>query len=156
MRRTTALAAGAAAAVILGIGAGWMLSSKEPASGPEAKATERELTTGTVASRTAAAAAQPQAAQPQSFPPSAAPAPPQAKPAAGQPARVAAGRRCDNPDALGVSRTVAIDTAGGPGFGSEQFKAYDFLEPGEVVLTFDEVRGRAIRPRCWRHWRRNA
>jgi peptidoglycan/xylan/chitin deacetylase (PgdA/CDA1 family) len=135
MRRTTVLAAGAAAAVILGIGAGWMLSSKEPA---EAKATERELTTGTVASRTAAAAAQPQAAQPQSFPPSAAPAPPQAKPAAGQPARVAAGPRCDNPDALGVSRTVAIDTAGGPGFGSEQFKAYDFLEPGEVVLTFDD------------------
>jgi peptidoglycan/xylan/chitin deacetylase (PgdA/CDA1 family) len=51
---------------------------------------------------------------------------------------VAAGPRCDNPDALGVSRTVAIDTTGGPGFGAEQFKAYDFLEPGEVVLTFDD------------------
>jgi peptidoglycan/xylan/chitin deacetylase (PgdA/CDA1 family) len=139
MRRTTVLAAGAAAAVILGIGAGWMLSSKEPAaSGPEAKATERELVTGTVATRTAAAAGQAQAAQPQSFPPSAASTTPQAKPAAAQPARVAAGPRCDNPDALGVSRTVAIDTAGGPGFGSEQFKAYDFLEPGEVVLTFDD------------------
>ena len=37
-----------------------------------------------------------------------------------------------------MSRTVAIDTAGGPGFGAEQFKAYDFLEPGEVVLTFDD------------------
>jgi peptidoglycan/xylan/chitin deacetylase (PgdA/CDA1 family) len=46
--------------------------------------------------------------------------------------------RCENPDALGVSRTVAIDTAGGPGFGAEQFKAHDFLEPGEVVLTFDD------------------
>src|SRR5665811_876065 len=25
-----------------------------------------------------------------------------------------------------------------PGFGFEQYKAYDFLEPGEVVLTFDD------------------
>jgi peptidoglycan-N-acetylglucosamine deacetylase len=39
---------------------------------------------------------------------------------------------------LGVSRVVEIDTTGGPGFGSEQFKAYDFLQPGEVVLTFDD------------------
>jgi peptidoglycan/xylan/chitin deacetylase (PgdA/CDA1 family) len=45
---------------------------------------------------------------------------------------------CKNPGALGVSRTVEIDTTGGPGFGSEQFKAHDFLEPGEVVLTFDD------------------
>ena len=43
-----------------------------------------------------------------------------------------------NPNALGVSRVVQIDTAGGPGFGFEQFKAYDFLEPGEIVLTFDD------------------
>jgi peptidoglycan-N-acetylglucosamine deacetylase len=43
-----------------------------------------------------------------------------------------------NPKALGISRTVEIDTSGGPGFGSEQFKAYDFLQPGEVVLTFDD------------------
>jgi peptidoglycan/xylan/chitin deacetylase (PgdA/CDA1 family) len=43
-----------------------------------------------------------------------------------------------NSNALGVSRIVEIDTAGGPGFGSEQFKAYDFLQPGEVVLTFDD------------------
>jgi peptidoglycan-N-acetylglucosamine deacetylase len=43
-----------------------------------------------------------------------------------------------NPNALGVARAVEIDTAGGPGFGSEQFKAYDFLQPGEVVLTFDD------------------
>ena len=53
-------------------------------------------------------------------------------------AGTAANPRCENPDALGVSRTVAIDTAGGPGFGSQQFKAHDFLEPGEVVLTFDD------------------
>lgn len=45
---------------------------------------------------------------------------------------------CRNPDALGVSRVVEIDTAGGPGFGFEQFKAYDFLSEREVVLTFDD------------------
>jgi peptidoglycan/xylan/chitin deacetylase (PgdA/CDA1 family) len=43
-----------------------------------------------------------------------------------------------NPNALSVSRVVEIDTAGGPGFGFEQFKAHDFLEAGEVVLTFDD------------------
>lgn len=43
-----------------------------------------------------------------------------------------------NANALGVSRTVEIDTTGGPGFGLEQYKAYDFLQPGEVILTFDD------------------
>ena len=43
-----------------------------------------------------------------------------------------------NPNALGVSRTVEIDTTGGPGFGFEQYKAYDFLLLKEVVLTFDD------------------
>ncbi len=43
-----------------------------------------------------------------------------------------------NPDALGVSRVVEIDTSGGPGFGFEHFKDHDFLKPGEVVLTFDD------------------
>ena len=43
-----------------------------------------------------------------------------------------------NPDALGVSRVVEIDTTGGPGFGFEHFKSHDFLRPGEVVLTFDD------------------
>jgi peptidoglycan/xylan/chitin deacetylase (PgdA/CDA1 family) len=45
---------------------------------------------------------------------------------------------CANPDALGVSRVVEIDTTGGPGFGFEHFKTLDFLEPKEVVLTFDD------------------
>jgi peptidoglycan/xylan/chitin deacetylase (PgdA/CDA1 family) len=45
---------------------------------------------------------------------------------------------CSNPDALGVSRVVEIDTAGGPGFGFEHFKSHDFLREGEVVLTFDD------------------
>jgi peptidoglycan/xylan/chitin deacetylase (PgdA/CDA1 family) len=44
----------------------------------------------------------------------------------------------DNPAPLGVARTVEIDTTGGPGFGFAQFKAYDFLRDGEVVLTFDD------------------
>jgi peptidoglycan/xylan/chitin deacetylase (PgdA/CDA1 family) len=43
-----------------------------------------------------------------------------------------------NPNALGVARTVEIDTTGGPGFGFEHFREHDFLEPGEVVLTFDD------------------
>ncbi len=45
---------------------------------------------------------------------------------------------CANPNALGVARVVEIDTTGGPGFGFEHFKAYDFLRAGEVVLTFDD------------------
>jgi peptidoglycan/xylan/chitin deacetylase (PgdA/CDA1 family) len=45
---------------------------------------------------------------------------------------------CPNPNALGVARTVEIDTADGPGFGFEHYKAYDFLRPKEVVLTFDD------------------
>jgi len=43
-----------------------------------------------------------------------------------------------NPNALGVSRVVEVDTLGGPGFGFEHFKSHDFLQPGEVVLTFDD------------------
>jgi peptidoglycan/xylan/chitin deacetylase (PgdA/CDA1 family) len=46
--------------------------------------------------------------------------------------------KCSNPNALGVSRTVEIDTAGGPGFGGEHFKQHDFLRNNEVVLTFDD------------------
>jgi peptidoglycan/xylan/chitin deacetylase (PgdA/CDA1 family) len=45
---------------------------------------------------------------------------------------------CDNPNALGVSRVVEIDTTGGPGFGWEHFKELDFLRDHEVVLTFDD------------------
>ena len=45
---------------------------------------------------------------------------------------------CSNPNALGVSRAVEIDTTGGPGFGFEYFKSHDFLREGEVVLTFDD------------------
>src|SRR6185437_12054586 len=61
-------------------------------------------------------------------------------PAAAPPPAVASvpAAACKNPNALGVERTVEIDTTGGPGFGFEHFKSYDFLRPGEVVLTFDD------------------
>jgi peptidoglycan/xylan/chitin deacetylase (PgdA/CDA1 family) len=54
------------------------------------------------------------------------------------PAPAATQAKCDNPNALGVARVVQIDTTGGPGFGFEHFKAYDFLRDHEVVLTFDD------------------
>lgn len=41
-------------------------------------------------------------------------------------------------DALGVSRTLEIDTAKGPRFGLMQYKDHDILNDGEVILTFDD------------------
>jgi peptidoglycan/xylan/chitin deacetylase (PgdA/CDA1 family) len=69
------------------------------------------------------------AQQPQPAPAASASAPAQV-----QPARAP----CNNPNALGVARTVEIDTTGGPGFGFEHFKELDFLRDHEVVLTFDD------------------
>ena len=46
---------------------------------------------------------------------------------------------CDNrPNAIGLSRIVEIDTAGGPRLGHSQYKDVDFLQDGEIVLTFDD------------------
>jgi peptidoglycan/xylan/chitin deacetylase (PgdA/CDA1 family) len=39
---------------------------------------------------------------------------------------------------MGLTRVVEIDTTGGPAFGTEHFKQYDFLRDKEVVLTFDD------------------
>jgi peptidoglycan-N-acetylglucosamine deacetylase len=94
------------------------------------------------------------AAGPQTFAAAqAAPAPVAAKPAAGRdpieitgsiPEKIPAApapqpkQACANPDALGVSRVVEVDTTGGPGFGFEHFKQLDFLADKEVVLTFDD------------------
>lgn len=65
------------------------------------------------------------------------PAPPTAAPApAAAPVQQTA--TCTNPNALGVSRVVEIDTTGGPGFGFDHFKQFDFLTDKEVVLTFDD------------------
>jgi peptidoglycan/xylan/chitin deacetylase (PgdA/CDA1 family) len=55
-----------------------------------------------------------------------------------QAAPAPAASTCSNPNALGISRVVEIDTTGGPGFGFEHFKSHDFLREGEVVLTFDD------------------
>jgi len=41
------------------------------------------------------------------------------------------------PDALGVARTIEIDTTAGPRFGAP-YKEQDILADGEVVLTFDD------------------
>ena len=58
---------------------------------------------------------------------------------AGASPALAQGTQCaGNPGALGVTRTVEIDTATGPGFGFEQYKQHDFLLLNEVVLTFDD------------------
>jgi peptidoglycan/xylan/chitin deacetylase (PgdA/CDA1 family) len=69
--------------------------------------------------------------------PATATAPSSAQPAAA-PATAKSAAKCDNPNALGVTRTVEIDTTGGPGFGFEHFKQLDFLRDHEVVLTFDD------------------
>jgi peptidoglycan/xylan/chitin deacetylase (PgdA/CDA1 family) len=65
--------------------------------------------------------------------------PPAAAPSRAAPPPPAPAVSCPgNPNALGVSRVVEVDTLGGPGFGFEHFKSHDFLQPGEVVLTFDD------------------
>jgi len=70
------------------------------------------------------------AAAPSAAPPSLAPR--------GAAAATTAVPKCENPNALGVSRTVEIDTTGGPGFGFEHFRQHDFLRNNEVILTFDD------------------
>lgn len=120
-----AATAGAAAAVM-------HFTGKDPSS-REAK-TGAELVTGSVDARwpkpggtePVAPAPQPVASRPADS------APPPERRAA--PAKAA----CANPNALGVARTVQIDTTGGPGLGMSQYRDYDFLQPGEVVLTFDD------------------
>lgn len=44
----------------------------------------------------------------------------------------------DRTKVLGVSRVVEIDTSSGPLLGNQQYKNIDFLNEGEVVLTFDD------------------
>jgi peptidoglycan/xylan/chitin deacetylase (PgdA/CDA1 family) len=45
---------------------------------------------------------------------------------------------CDKPGGMGLARIVQVDTTGGPGFGRQNFKQYDFLRDKEVILTFDD------------------
>ena len=48
--------------------------------------------------------------------------------------------------ALGVSRVVEIDTSRGGRYGHVQYKDIDFLQEGEVVLTFDDGPSRVHTP----------
>jgi peptidoglycan/xylan/chitin deacetylase (PgdA/CDA1 family) len=45
---------------------------------------------------------------------------------------------CSDPDAIGVERTLTVDTTGGLAAGSEQYKGSLGLADNEVVLTFDD------------------
>lgn len=98
-----------------------------------AKITESELVTGSIAPRR-------EMAPPQTLAPEAVfslPVIPETQPGRAN-ASASSKQACQNPNALGVSRTVEIDTTGGPGFGFEHFKQHDFLREKEVVLTFDD------------------
>jgi len=119
-------------AVLIGLGAGRSYFASRPAANESARAAsaEPELPTGAIAARWPGAAEANTAAAPA---PSIQPV--AAAPAAPQPAPAPA---CANPDALGISRTVEIDATGGPGLGMSQYRDYDFLQPGEVALTFDD------------------
>ncbi|MCX7311755.1 MAG: polysaccharide deacetylase family protein [Alphaproteobacteria bacterium] len=99
-------------------------------------ASAQQVTTGSAPPLVAPAPSLvPSNAQPLAATPGLAPAPRATAPSAGAKSATA---KCDNPNALGVSRTVEIDTTGGPGFGFEHFRQLDFLRDHEVVLTFDD------------------
>lgn len=107
----------------------------------DAAASAPELTTGAIETRWPKPGVEPRTAAAQPMPSVQAPAttPEVApKPDAAPKPQAAAKPACDNPNAMGISRTVQIDTTGGPGFGMSQYRDYDFLQPGEVVLTFDD------------------
>jgi peptidoglycan/xylan/chitin deacetylase (PgdA/CDA1 family) len=106
------------------------LNSEGQAAGPRAAAAGWPEQGGTSepAAPQAGALAQAGARPLQAAPSQAATPPAPAKPAIA----------CANPNAMGVSRVVEIDTSGGPGFGSQHFKTYDFLRDHEVALTFDD------------------
>ncbi|MEQ1695626.1 MAG: polysaccharide deacetylase family protein [Hyphomicrobiaceae bacterium] len=62
---------------------------------------------------------------------------PTAKPAPKRAAPVSA-KGCGSAGAIGVVREQAIDASTGPRYGHQQFKDIEFLQDGEVVLTFDD------------------
>ena len=51
------------------------------------------------------------------------------------------------PQAMGLTRTVEINTSAGPRFGHQQYKDQDFLKDGEIVLTFDDGPSSIYTPR---------
>lgn len=50
------------------------------------------------------------------------------------------------PGAIGTSRHVEVDTTGGPAFGQVHPGSRDILQPGEVVLTFDDGPHKQLTP----------
>ncbi len=50
------------------------------------------------------------------------------------------------PDAIGTSRQIQIDTTGAPRFGHLQDQGPELLNPGEVVLTFDDGPHKTLTP----------
>jgi peptidoglycan-N-acetylglucosamine deacetylase len=140
MRKLAVLGTGCSVlALLIGLGAGraWFSLSPPAADRSAAATASAELATSAIparwpkpaseAPRTPAPTVQPVVARE----PVPAPTPP---PALAAPAE----QPCNNPNALGISRTVEIDTTGGPGLGMSQYRDYDFLQPGEVALTFDD------------------
>jgi len=114
--------------------------SATPASAPALSAPSAPVVPSTAAAPSAAPAtkaAAPMVAEsaPAAAAPAAAPTPAPAPTPAAMP-RSTTSACPENPNALGVSRVVEIDTTGGARFGFES--PYDFLREGEVVLTFDD------------------
>ncbi|NEW86820.1 polysaccharide deacetylase family protein [Rhodopseudomonas sp. WA056] len=145
MRKFAVLAAGCSTlAVLVGLGAGraWFTLPSATTDTARAPAVSEEITTGAIAARWPTPGGAPPSATPApSIQPARATVDPaiNAKPAAlPAPAAAPVRQTCSNPNALGISRTVEIDTSGGPGLGMSQYRDYDFLQPGEVALTFDD------------------
>ena len=112
-------------------------SQTSAAPGPQAAPTApTRVATAQQAAPAPQPAPAPAAQSAQAAPPAAAPATPAGPP--GIPMPKAPPLNCTNPNALGISRVVQIDTTGGPGFGMEHFRTHDFLNDHEVVLTFDD------------------
>lgn len=147
MRRVTVLAAAGGSVLVVAVAIGFSAvrlfgatATDKVATAPAAE-TQKELTTGSIAARWPTSGADN---------PAPASAAPSVQPAKAMPAQSAAAApaapsltpnpapACTNPAALGISRTVEINTEGGPGLGMSQYREYDFLQPGEVALTFDD------------------
>jgi peptidoglycan/xylan/chitin deacetylase (PgdA/CDA1 family) len=122
------------------MGANRTTATPRPGAGFEFKENKMRIAAGLIFASAVSLLAS-SAAWSQALPAKGAAAAPQAAPApapAPPPAPVSTRPPCNNPNALGIGRTVEIDTTGGPGFGFEHFKELDFLRDKEVVLTFDD------------------
>jgi peptidoglycan/xylan/chitin deacetylase (PgdA/CDA1 family) len=121
------------AAVVIAAGGWFYYSSRADQAAPKtiaARAADQLPAQAKLAAKDDVATTATIAAKPAAAAPATAPAP--------APMPVQQKSTCANPNALGVSRVVEIDTTGGPGFGFDHFKQFDFLTDKEVVLTFDD------------------